>query len=128
MASGDFRLNSLCYSFPGKTLPRLKSKLSGAAGALSSLLSSVTEDRTLTSLLSQTSLVSIDNGVGQAMEEDEEESKDYVFRIMATLKPEDIRKYIECLRHSDLIGDQVWLLGDQIRFKFYSDKLFFPDL
>lgn len=27
------------------------------------------------------------------MEEDEEESKDYVFRIMATVKLEDVRKY-----------------------------------
>lgn len=100
----------------GKTLPRLKSKLSGAAGALSSLLSSVTEDRMLTSLLSQTSLASLDNDVGQALEEDGEESKDYVFRIMATIKPEDIQSEVfDPMARAKAISDSIGLFWSSSR-------------
>lgn len=73
-----------------KTLPRLKSKLSGAAGALSSLISSVTEDKPLTSLLSQSSLTALDDSGDQMTGLEEENSKDYVFRIMMTVKPKEI--------------------------------------
>jgi hypothetical protein len=68
----------------GKVFPRLKKRISQISTSINS------------TIRSQDSIISLANGNDDSANFEEEEATDYVFRIVTSFKPDNLREYYQC--------------------------------